>query len=66
MIGFSTGVLWIGVIPLLHHGCVEGNKRRSPPGILSMRSAAVLNHCRDEVQVHVRGCWVGDPVLGKE
>jgi len=25
----------------------------------------VLNHCRDEKQVHVRGCWVVDLVLGK-
>ncbi len=26
----------------------------------------VLNHCRDEQQTHVRGCWVVDLVLGKE
>jgi hypothetical protein len=26
----------------------------------------VLNHCRDANQVHVRGCWVCDLVLGKE
>ncbi len=26
----------------------------------------VLNHCRDANQVHVRGCWVVDCVLGKE
>ena len=25
----------------------------------------VLNHCRDPKQVHVRGCWVVDFVLGK-
>jgi len=25
----------------------------------------VLDHCRDEKQVHVRGCWVVDLVLGK-
>ena len=25
----------------------------------------LLNHCRDEQQVHVRGCWVVDLVLGK-
>jgi hypothetical protein len=25
----------------------------------------VLNHCRDAQQVHVRGCWVVDLVLGK-
>jgi hypothetical protein len=25
----------------------------------------VLNHCRDASQVHVRGCWVCDLVLGK-
>jgi hypothetical protein len=25
----------------------------------------VLNHCRDTNQVHVRGCWVCDLVLGK-
>jgi hypothetical protein len=25
----------------------------------------VLNHCRDEKQLHVRGCWVVDYVLGK-
>jgi hypothetical protein len=24
----------------------------------------VLNHCRDPRQVHVRGCWVLDAVLG--
>jgi hypothetical protein len=28
-------------------------------------SAAVLDHCRDPDQVHVRGCWVVDLVLGK-
>jgi hypothetical protein len=27
---------------------------------------AVLAHCRDPHQVHVRGCWVVDLVLGKE
>jgi hypothetical protein len=26
----------------------------------------ILNHCRDANQVHVRGCWVVDLVLGKE
>ncbi|MCI0701763.1 MAG: hypothetical protein L0241_11825 [Planctomycetia bacterium] len=26
----------------------------------------VLNHCRDAKQIHVRGCWVVDLVLGKE
>src|SRR5262245_43706357 len=26
----------------------------------------VLNHCRDANQVHVRGCWVVDLVLGKK
>ncbi|MBL8867549.1 MAG: hypothetical protein JNK93_18485 [Planctomycetia bacterium] len=26
---------------------------------------AILNHCRDPQQVHVRGCWVVDCVLGK-
>ena len=26
----------------------------------------ILNHCRDAKQVHVRGCWVVDRVLGKE
>ena len=25
----------------------------------------ILNHCRDANQVHVRGCWVVDLVLGK-
>ncbi|MCE9561745.1 MAG: hypothetical protein K8U57_06780 [Planctomycetes bacterium] len=25
----------------------------------------ILNHCRDEMQVHVRGCWVVDLILGK-
>ncbi len=25
----------------------------------------VLNHCRDANQVHVRGCWVVDLLLGK-
>ncbi len=25
----------------------------------------ILNHCRDPQQVHVRGCWVVDLVLGK-
>jgi hypothetical protein len=29
-------------------------------------SEDVLNHCRDAKQVHVRGCWVVDLVLGKE
>ena len=28
-------------------------------------SADVLDHCRDPKQVHVRGCWVVDLVLGK-
>ena len=28
-------------------------------------NADVLNHCRDANQVHVRGCWVVDGVLGK-
>jgi len=28
-------------------------------------SADVLDHCRDAKQVHVRGCWVVDLVLGK-
>jgi hypothetical protein len=27
--------------------------------------ATILNHCRDPKQVHVRGCWVVDLVLGK-
>ena len=26
----------------------------------------ILNHCREAKQVHVRGCWVVDLVLGKE
>lgn len=26
----------------------------------------ILNHCRDANQLHVRGCWVVDLVLGKE
>ncbi len=25
----------------------------------------ILNHCRDEKLVHVRGCWVVDMILGK-
>jgi hypothetical protein len=29
-------------------------------------SEGVLNHCRDTNQLHVRGCWVVDSVLGKE
>ncbi|MCE9562593.1 MAG: hypothetical protein K8U57_11135 [Planctomycetes bacterium] len=28
-------------------------------------NADILDHCRDEKQVHVRGCWVVDQVLGK-
>ena len=28
--------------------------------------ADVLDHCRDTGQVHVRGCWVVDEVLGKK
>ncbi|MFO0825142.1 MAG: hypothetical protein U0792_18815 [Gemmataceae bacterium] len=28
-------------------------------------NADILNHCRDPQQVHVRGCWVVDSVLGK-
>jgi hypothetical protein len=27
---------------------------------------AILDHCRDPKQVHVRGCWVTDLVLGKQ
>jgi hypothetical protein len=27
---------------------------------------AILNHCRDANQPHVRGCWVVDLVLGNE
>jgi hypothetical protein len=27
---------------------------------------SILSHCRDEQQVHVRGCWVVDLVLGKK
>ncbi len=27
---------------------------------------AILSHCRDRKQKHVRGCWVVDAVLGKE
>ena len=27
---------------------------------------AILDHCRDPKQVHVRGCWVVDLVVGKE
>jgi len=26
----------------------------------------ILDHCRDANQMHVRGCWVVDLVLGKE
>jgi hypothetical protein len=26
----------------------------------------ILNHCRDPKQVHVRGCWCVDAILGKE
>jgi hypothetical protein len=29
-------------------------------------SADILDHCRDPKQVHVRGCWVVDLVLGKK
>jgi hypothetical protein len=28
-------------------------------------SDKVLSHCRDPKQVHVRGCWVVDLVLGR-
>jgi hypothetical protein len=28
-------------------------------------SDAILSHCRDTNQAHVRGCWVVDQVLGK-
>jgi hypothetical protein len=28
--------------------------------------AAILSHCRDAKQTHVRGCWVCDLVLGKK
>ena len=27
---------------------------------------AVLSHCRNREQTHVRGCWVVDAVLGKK
>ncbi|MBP3958123.1 hypothetical protein J8F10_22980 [Gemmata sp. G18] len=26
----------------------------------------ILNHCRDADQIHVRGCWVVDLLLGKK
>jgi hypothetical protein len=29
-------------------------------------SEDILHHCRDNDQLHVRGCWVVDLVLGKE
>jgi hypothetical protein len=29
-------------------------------------SEAILSHCRDPKQVHVRGCWVVDAVLGRK
>ncbi len=29
-------------------------------------SDPILNHCRDTAQVHVRGCWVLDMLLGKK
>ena len=29
-------------------------------------NADILDHCRDTNQVHVRGCWVVDLVLGKQ
>ncbi len=29
-------------------------------------SADILDHCREANQVHVRGCWVVDQVLGKD
>jgi hypothetical protein len=29
-------------------------------------NADILSHCRDPQQVHVRGCWVVDLVLGKQ
>jgi hypothetical protein len=29
-------------------------------------NASILDHCRDTDQIHVRGCWVVDSVLGKE
>jgi hypothetical protein len=28
-------------------------------------NADILSHCRDPQQLHVRGCWVVDLVLGK-
>lgn len=28
-------------------------------------NAAILDHCRDETHIHVRGCWVVDLVLNK-
>jgi hypothetical protein len=28
-------------------------------------SEVMLNHCRDEKQIHVRGCWLVDQVLNK-
>ena len=27
--------------------------------------ATILGHCRDENNLHVRGCWVVDLILGK-
>ncbi len=29
-------------------------------------NADILSHCRDEKQVHVRGCWIVDLVLGRK
>lgn len=29
-------------------------------------NTGILDHCRDPQQIHVRGCWVVDHVLGKE
>jgi hypothetical protein len=49
-----------------------GSRDFSPMPILadSLQDAGcdnddILNHCRDPRQVHVRGCWVVDLVLGK-
>ena len=32
---------------------------------LPPRGGNLLNHCRNPDQVHMRGCWVVDFVLGK-
>jgi hypothetical protein len=53
--------------------CIYAEQRFADMGVLAdaleeagCQDQALLQHCREEGKVHVRGCWVVDLVLGKE